>query len=156
MNVKEDAKIVRPFLDAVQNVISTMAMIEVTPGKPFVKKDTTAHGDVTGVISMSGDRDGTISVTFTRDCALSVVSNMLGEKLTEMDGDIRDAVGELTNMISGQARRGLQQDGLTMEAGIPTVVMGQNHSISHMTKDPILAIPFSTPGGTFTVEVSLE
>jgi len=156
MNVKEDAKIVRPFLDAVQNVISTMAMIEVTPGKPFVKKDTVARGDVTGVISMSGDRQGTISVTFTQDCALAVVSNMLGEKLTELNNDIRDAVGELTNMISGQARRGLQQDGLTLEAGIPTVVMGPNHSISHISKDPIMAIPFSTPNGDFTVEVCLQ
>ncbi|MBU1002882.1 MAG: chemotaxis protein CheX [Proteobacteria bacterium] len=156
MNVKEDAKIVRPFLDAVQNVISTMARIEVSAGKPFVKKDTIAHGDVTGVISMSGDRAGTISVTFTRECALAVVSNMIGEKIIELNHDISDAVGELTNMISGQARRGLQQDGLTMEAGIPTVVMGANHSISHITKSPLLAIPFSTVHGTFTVEVSLE
>lgn len=156
MNVKEDAKIVRPFLDAVQNVISTMAMMEVSSGKPFMKTDSVAHGDVTGVISMSGDRNGTISVTFTGECALAVVGNMLGEKLTELNNDIRDAVGELTNMISGQARRGLQQEGLTMEAGIPTVIMGTNHSISHITRDPILAIPFSTASGEFTVEVCLD
>ncbi len=40
MNVKEDAKIVRPFLEAVKNVIGTMAMIEVVSGKPFMKRDT--------------------------------------------------------------------------------------------------------------------
>lgn len=156
MNVKEDAKFVRPFMDAVNNVLTTMAMVRVTPGKPFIKSDTTAHGDVTGVIGLSGDRSGTVSLTFTKDCVLAVVSNMLGEAITELNTDIRDAVGEMTNMISGSARQGLQKDGLTIEAGIPTVVMGPNHSISHMSKDPILAIPFSTDHGGFTLEVSLE
>lgn len=156
MNVKEDAKIVRPFLDAVSNVLSTMAMVAVVPGKPFVKKDNTAHGDVSGVIGLAGDRKGTISVTFTRDCVLTVVGNMLGESITEMNNDITDAVGELTNMISGQARQGLQKVGMTIEAGIPTVIMGVNHSISHRSSNPILAIPFSTDHGSFTLEVSLE
>ena len=156
MNVKEDAKLVRPFLDAVNNVLTTMAMVEVTPGKPFIKKESTAHGDVTGVIGLSGDRSGTVSVTFTKNCVLTVVGNMIGETITEMNTDIRDAVGEMTNMISGQARQGMQKIGMTIEAGIPTVVMGENHSISHLSKNPILAIPFSTPHGDFTLEVSLE
>jgi chemotaxis protein CheX len=156
MNVKEDAKIVRPFLDAVKNVIGTMAMIEVVPGKPFMKRDTVAQGDVTGVIGITGDRNGTMSVTFTQTCILAVVGNMLGEPITELGQDVRDAVGELTNMISGQARRGLEMVGVRLEAGIPTVVTGENHSIAHISREPILAVPFSTPHGEFTLEVSLE
>jgi len=156
MNAKEDAKIVRPFLDAVKNVISTMAMVQVTPGKPFMKKDTNAHGDVTGVIGITGDRNGTMSVTFTRDCILTIVSNMLGETIDDVNQDVRDAVGELTNMISGQTRRGLEIAGMRLEAGIPSVITGRDHSISHISREPILAIPFETPHGGFTLEVSLE
>jgi chemotaxis protein CheX len=156
MNVKEDAKIVRPFLEAVKNVIGTMAMIEVVPGKPFMKRDTVASGDVTGVIGITGDRNGTMSVTFTRPCIQAVVGNMLGEPVDELNQDVRDAVGELTNMISGQARRGLQMLGVRLEAGIPTVVTGENHSIAHISREPILAVPFSTTHGDFTLEVSLE
>jgi len=33
-----DAKIINPFLEAAVNVIKTMAMVEVVPGKPFLKK----------------------------------------------------------------------------------------------------------------------
>lgn len=156
MNVQRDAQIVKPFLEAVKNVLTTMAMVEVTAGTPFIKKETVANGDVTGIIGLSGERSGTISVTFTSQCALAVVGNMLGETLTELNQDVRDAVGELTNMISGQTRRGLQATGMTLEAGIPTVIMGQNHSIAHISKDPILAIPFKTPHGDITLEVSLE
>ncbi|NJB69407.1 chemotaxis protein CheX [Desulfobaculum xiamenense] len=156
MSIQDDARIVKPFLAAVSSVISTMAMIQVTPGKPFIKRDTTANGDVTGIISMSGARNGTISVTFTEPCVLAIVSSMLGEEITEMGQDIRDAVGEITNMISGQARKGLAEIGMTFEGGIPTVIMGTNHTITHISKEPILAIPFGTEHGDFTVEVSLE
>ncbi|WP_461211242.1 chemotaxis protein CheX [Desulfocurvus sp. DL9XJH121] len=156
MSITDDAQIVRPFIDAVSNVLSTMAMVKPNAGKPFIKKDSSAHGDITGVIGLSGARAGTISLTFTKECALAVVSSMLGEPITELGDDIRDAVGEMTNMISGQARQGLQKIGLTIEAGIPTVVMGENHSISHLSKNPILAVPFSTDHGGFTLEVGLE
>ncbi|MEW5773859.1 MAG: chemotaxis protein CheX [Thermodesulfobacteriota bacterium] len=156
MNVKEDAKVVKPFLHAVENVISTMAMVEVKAGKPYMKRDNVACGDVSGIISMSGDRNGTISVTFSEAAIKVIVSNMLGEQITEMNQDVKDAVGELTNMISGQARRGLAEIGMTMNGGIPTVITGKDHSISHICKDPLLAIPFETPNGPFTVEVSLE
>ena len=156
MNVKEDAKIVKPFLHAVENVITTMAMIEVKSGKPYIKRDSVACGDVSGIIGMSGDRNGTISVTFSESAITAIVSNMLGESITEMNQDVKDAVGELTNMISGQARRGLAEIGLTMNGGIPTVITGKDHSISHISKDPLLAIPFETAHGNFTVEVSLE
>ncbi|SKA76492.1 chemotaxis protein CheX [Desulfobaculum bizertense] len=156
MNVKEDVRIVKPFLNAVQSVLSMMAMVEATPGKPYIKKDSQAVGDVTGIISLSGDRNGTISVTFSEACILRVVSGMLGEEITEMGAEIRDAVGELTNMISGQARQGLSALGTKFDGGIPSVIMGKNHTISHICKEPILAIPFSTACGAFTVEVSLE
>lgn len=133
-----------------------MANIEVRAGKAFVKKDDAAMGDVTGIIGITGFKSGTISVTFTDASIFAIVSNMLGEPITELGQDIKDAVGELTNMISGQARRGLDEIGLTFSGGIPTVVMGKGHSISHITKGPILAIPFTTAHGDFTVEVCIE
>lgn len=156
MNVKEDAKIVRPFLDAVKNVISTMAMVEVSPGQPFMKKGEDAYGDVSGVIGITGDRNGTLSVTFTRNCIQTIVGNMLGEPIEELNQDVKDAVGELTNMISGQTRRGLEATGMRLEAGIPSVITGEGHTVTHISRDPILAVPFKTPHGDFTLEVSLE
>jgi chemotaxis protein CheX len=156
MNVKQDARVVRPFLQAVESVLTTMAMIDVVAGQPYMKRDNAAQGDVTGIISMSGDRRGTISVTFTAQAILAIVSNMLGEDIRELSRDVADAVGELTNMISGQARRGLAELGMTMAGGIPTVILGRGHSIAHISSEPLLAIPFRTEHGEITVEVSLE
>lgn len=151
-----DINIAKPFMKATIEVLGTMAMIKPEPGKPFVKKDNVARGDVTGVIGITGEKNGTISVTFTKDCAVAIVKNMLGGDIEDIIQDVKDAVGELTNMISGQARRGLSEMGYVFQAATPTVIMGANHTISHVSNSPIMAVPFTTEHGEFTVEVSFE
>jgi chemotaxis protein CheX len=151
-----DVKYINPFIVATTHVLDTLAHIETQPGKPFIKKDKIARGDVTGVIGLTGKMRGTISVSFSEPCILSIVSGMFGEEMKEMNEEIRDAVGEISNMISGQARRALEDGGLSLQAAIPTVIMGKNHSLSHITTYPVIAIPFKTPKGEFTIEVSFE
>lgn len=151
-----DIKLAKPFIKATVDVLSTMAMITPTPGKPYVKKDTVAHGDVSGIIGITGERNGTISVTFSKKCALAIVKNMLGDDIGDILNDVKDAVGELTNMISGQARRGLSEMGYVFQSATPSVIMGDKHSISHVTGGPIMAVPFTTEHGEFTVEVSFD
>ena len=151
-----DVRLINPFINATLSVLETMAFITVTAGTPYVKKDNVAVGDVTGVLGLTGVANGTISVSFEEKCILTIVSNMFGETMEKLDDDISDAVGELTNMISGQARRELEQIGKVFKAAIPSVVTGKNHSIRHYSEGPKIAIPFSTEGGEFTIEVCFE
>ncbi len=151
-----DVKLINPFIEGTLNVLSTMASTEAEAGKPYLKKDQVARGDISGIIGLTGETKGTISVSFTEKSILSIVSKMFGEEMTELNDEIKDAVGEITNMISGQARQKLEELGKTLKAAIPTVVMGKDHTISHMTEHQIVAVPFSTANGEFTIEVCLE
>lgn len=151
-----DVKLINPFINATINVLETMAFVTVSAGKPYVKKDNTAVGDVTGVLGLTGVAHGTIAVTFEEKCILTVVSNMLGEAMDQLNEDIADAVGELTNMISGQARKELDEVGKVFKAAIPSVITGRNHTIRHYSDGPKIAIPFETNGGAFTIEVCLD
>ena len=84
--------------------------------------------------------------------------------MSEVDDEIKDAVGEITNMISGQARQELEGLGMSLESAIPTVISGKDHTIKHITTYPILAITFSLDEGEFlsgqgeefTIEVCIE
>ncbi len=151
-----DVKLVNPFINATINVLETMAFVKVTAGRPYVKQDNTAVGDVTGVLGLTGVAHGTIAVTFEEKCILTVVSNMFGEEMESLNEDIADAVGELTNMISGQARRELDEIGKVFKAAIPSVITGKNHTIRHYSDGPKIAIPFETDGGKFTIEVCFD
>lgn len=149
-------EIAKPFIHATIHVLSTMAGITPSPGVPYVKKTLQAQGDVSAIVGITGDKAGSISVTFTKQCAIGLVRGMLGDDIQDILQDTKDAVGEITNMISGQARSGLSELGLNFQGSTPSVVMGDNHVISHITKGPVVAIPFSSPAGDFTVEFCFE
>ncbi len=151
-----DVKIINPFLVAAIHVLKTMANVEPKPGPPFLKKDSQALGDVSAVIGITGAAQGSMSLTFTEPCIKAIVSNLLGITVTEVNEEITDAVGELTNMICGDARRRLAEQGYVLQAGIPTVVSGKNHAIIHIHKGPRLAVPFETPDGKFVIEVAFN
>ena len=151
-----DVQYINPFIESTIHVLKTMSFITAKVGKPYLKKDEVARGDVSGIIGLAGDVKGSISVSFKEACILPIVSNMFGEKLAELNDEVKDAVGEISNMISGQARQKLERIGRNLKAAIPIVIMGRNHTISHITKDKIIAIPFSTDSGEFTIEVSFE
>ena len=151
-----DAKMINPFINATLNVLETMAFTKSEAGKPYLKKDDVAQGDVSGVIGFTGETNGTVAVTFDEGCILKIVTNMFGEEMTEIDNEITDAVGEITNMISGQARIKLEQNGLSLKAAIPTVIMGKDHTVTHISSQPVIAVPFKTSEGKFAIEVCLE
>ncbi len=149
-----DVKLINPFLVASMHVLKTMAGIDARAGKPFLKKDNQAMGDVSAIIGITGAARGSMALVFTEECIKGIASNLLGEVFTKLNNEVTDAVGELTNMICGDARRRLSEEGFTLQAGIPTIVSGKNHAIVHIADGPRLAVPFETDLGSFMVEVA--
>ncbi len=149
---------INPFLNATINVLETMAFIKPQQnGKPFLKKrEDLTKGDVTGIIGLTGHERGSVAVSFSKKCILRIIKGMLGEEKYYIDTEVRDAVGELTNMIAGDGRRILSLNGYNFEASIPTVIVGPNHYIEHKTKGPIIVIPFKIEDDPFFVEACFE
>jgi len=150
-----DVKYVNPFLSGVVEVLGTMAGVALEAGKPYLKQQTLAEGDISGVIGLSGDAQGSLAVTFHFGLIQAVMRGMLGDEISAIDDAVRDAVGELTNMISGAARRELSEKGLGLRAGIPRIYDGHGHCIEHAAS-PVLAVPFSSEYGYAVIEVALR
>ena len=49
-----DVKLINPFINATLNVLETMAFIKPEAGKPYLKKNGFAQGDISGVIGFTG------------------------------------------------------------------------------------------------------
>jgi chemotaxis protein CheX len=151
-----DIKMINPFLIAAVNVLKTMANVEPIPGRPFVKNENTAMGDVSAIIGITGVAEGSMALTFSEPCIVGLASSLMGETFTDLNDEVKDSVGELTNMICGDARRRLSEEGVILQAGIPTVIAGKSHKITHITRGPRLAVPFETQWGSFIVEVAFN
>ena len=151
-----DANLVNPFIEATLNIIETTASTQAVAKKPYVKKESMACGPVTGVIRLSGKENATIAVSFSKSGILSIVSNMFGEPINELNDEIKDAVGEIANMISGQVTNAIAQSGLNCKASLETVILKENHAVPHIGTLPAIALPFETKTGEFTIEVCFE
>lgn len=150
------AVFVNAFLNAIIEILETMAEISPNPGRPFIKKNDNSKGDVSGIIGMAGYRlQGAFAISFQRACIFDVVERMLGEPVSRINEDVIDCVGEITNMVSGVARAELSNLGHEYGMATPTVICSDEHSITQATKEPVVVMPFSTSAGRFLVEVSL-
>ena len=149
-------EIINSFLEATVSVIKTMAAVDLAPGKPFIKKGSISTGDISGIVGMAGESEGSLSLSFSKECILHIVSSMFGEPFTNINEEVKDAVGEFTNMISGDARRRLETAGIIYQGAIPSVITGPGHEIRHVTKDPIISIPFDSANGGFHLELCFK
>lgn len=91
---------------------------------------------------MTGSAQGSLALSFSEQCIIMIVNNMLSESFTEVNDEIKDAVGELTNMISGDARKRLEAAGFKITPASPTVVSEKGHEIKHVISGPSIIVPY--------------
>jgi chemotaxis protein CheX len=148
---------VQPFLDAMRNVLSTMAQLEAIPNKPFLKTSDKAMGDVTGMVGMTSQRTkGSLAISFTAPAIFHVASRMLGENVQELNETVADVVGEITNIVTGGAKKILSQKGYSFDMAIPTTVLGKGHTVYHRSNKPVIVVPFETEVGNFFMELCFD
>ncbi len=140
-------KYVHALLNWTINALKTVASTNPKPG-----------GDLSGIIGLTGAAQGAVVVSFSKACALKIISTLLMEDYTEINEEVKGIVGEITNMISGDARRNLGGLGIAFKAGIPTVIIGKGHEIKYKCNVPCygFVILFTCGRLEFFVEASFE
>jgi chemotaxis protein CheX len=152
-----NVEFINPFLSSMLNVMSTMAQMQLIPEKPRLKKNEIALGDVSGLIGMVSDQaNGSLSITFEGGLALATMKKMVGEAPDKVNEEIIDLVGEITNMVTGGAKRLLSEKGIEFNMATPIVVSGTNHSIHHKAKGPVVIIPLKSELGRAYIEFSFD
>lgn len=151
-----EADVINPFIEATVNVLETMAQTEVRIGKPALKVGRQTWGDVTGIIGLAGyQASGNMVLSFDKSSILGIVNKMLSENFKEINDQVVDAVGEITNMISGGAKSKLSETGYFFEMAIPLMLIGKDMEMTQLTKAPIISVPFATDEGSFVLGASL-
>ncbi len=151
-----NVEFINPFIDATRNVFSTMCGMDVVRKKLFLKDDYKMLGDVSGVMGLSGTACGSVVVSLPKELACKIVTKMLGEDLgTELSPDVCDGVGEIINMIAGQAKAMLVKTKYHFTISIPSVISGHGHEISHKKGTPNIVVLFEADGTPFALQVCL-
>ena len=149
-----DVSYVNPFITATVNSFKTLMGLELTRGKIAIKTPATPGYDYSASIGISGEAKGFISVCYPGTLAEKLVSMMLGQEVKKGSQDLVDGIGEISNIIAGNAKQYLTQ--YKVSISLPNVVAGTNHDVNGRSDVPVIMVPFTCPHGELTLEVSLK
>jgi chemotaxis protein CheX len=147
-------KYIVPFVNAAVSTFDIMLRCQLTPLETFVKVGIQPEFEVSGIIGLSSEKArGTVVLSLSHNAAVSAAGAMLGEQLAEINADVIDAVGELTNIIAGSAKAKLEH--LKLAISLPTTFVGKHHSLVFPPAAASVCIPYECPWGDVAVQVAL-
>ena len=150
-----DVKYINPFIDATINVFTEFFGIIPEVQKPYLMKLDEEHDwDVSAIIGIAGQAKGAVVISFTKKMAAKLTSILVKKEIKDVDIDVVDTIGEVVNIITGNAKKGLEEYRLMIS--LPSIIKGNNHRVAWPSKTiPNIGIPFKTPHGQFTLSVAL-
>jgi chemotaxis protein CheX len=148
------AKYVNPFLNASVGLFKDFLKIKLTYEQPYINKDPQKLYEVSAIIGLAGETTGAVVLSFTRETAIEIFSIFSGIKSDALTKEVIDGVGELVNIVAGNAKKGLEN--LRIEISLPGVIVGNNYNINWPKGVPVITIPFSSDVGNFSVNVSMK
>ncbi len=149
-----DVTLVNPFIEGALHILDTTAFVKVKPEPPILKSNSLVQGDISGLMEISGDLEGTAAISFSEKSILGIVSAMFGEEMLEINDEITDAVGEISNMIAGHVTTKIAELDKKIKVKFTKVVIGRDQIISHLESGShVISIPFRTTKGKVVIEV---
>ena len=145
---------INPFVSAVSKTFEMMINLKVTRSAPVLKENQRTLYAVSGIIGLSGTIVGTVILTMPEPLALKVASIMLMDDLKTVDTDVLDAIGELTNMVAGNAKAQLEEYKLSLS--LPNVIYGADMEVHFPEHSQPITIPFDTEIGPFAIDVGFS
>lgn len=151
-----DIKYITPFVDATRHIIKDFFDVEPEPLNPYLmKRDDPHRWEISAVIGIAGETRGVVVLSFYEDLAYTLTKKLTGVEVDGTESDMVDTIGEVVNIVAGNAKKGLEQFKLVIS--LPSIIRGEGHHIAWPgTGVPIIGIPFKTPYGEFHLSVGLE
>jgi len=100
-----------------------------------------ARGEQTAMVGMAGALCGMITVRCSRAVAGKLASLMLGGDAASNPAMMRDALGELCNMIAGNFKSKVSNLADHCLLSIPTVITGEDYFVESVT--PTYSVPLA-------------
>jgi len=95
---------INPFINAVRRLFETMMDLPLSIGQPGLNREAKPRHDVCGIIDVTGEVSGTVVVSMPETVAAKLASVLPGDVMQQLDDDVIDAVGEIANIIAGNAK----------------------------------------------------
>jgi len=149
------AEYVNSFYKATQDVFNLMLDLDVERGNIKVVEGLVSSRNANVVLGVTGDLKGSILFSFTKDMTLEMVRIMSGLEMKTIDNFVSSALGEVANIIGGNALTNLTCYNYICDLVPPQVIIGEYKSLSMANKKALL-IPLRTDIGEFDINIFIS
>mgnify|MGYP001806242707 FL=1 len=151
-------KYIQPFVDVCESVFRDFIGTELITERPFFADKNDPHDwDISAIIGLAGEARGAVVISMKKPLALKLTGVLTGTGHEDLDDEVIDAIGEIINIIAGNAKRGLEES-FRLVISLPTIVRGKGHAIMWPNEQArIIRIPFKIfETESFCLSVAIE
>ncbi|MBN1495307.1 MAG: chemotaxis protein CheX [Spirochaetes bacterium] len=151
-----NAEFVNPFLEAASAVFKSILNVDLRRGKLVIKDSPIPSLDLAILIGITGGVTGEVVYSMGFNMVYKI-ANVLVPGLTEeqIQQEYKDIIGEMANMITGNAMNLFATTGKRINMTTPTVVVGKDFTIT-LIKQTTLGINLYSPMGQLEMNVALK
>lgn len=150
-----EEQLAKYIIDATKDVFTTMVMLDPVDEYPLEEPVKRFKCSITGMVGFAGMYSGVISIHCPVSLAKKITSNMLGMECDEVNEDLNDAIGEISNMLGGGVKQVLSKGGLDVKLSIPTVIAGEEYTVNSLSDSDCVVVPFAVEDDKFLVGLTL-
>lgn len=144
----------------VREVVETTAGIPVKSGKMFPIIEPKILGEMSAIIGFAGvTLSGAVIIHYSKGVAAAIMKNLFDTEMIDINDEVLDAMGEITNMICGKIKSEMCNMGEPdFNISVPTIVVGENYlTYIRGVKADSVVFPYTTDeDATLNIEVKLQ
>lgn len=154
--VENFLEIVPEIVDAVEELFTSMIMMDICQdGAPVAQPDL-MKDSITGMVGFAGTHKGMLAVHVPGELAMAITTSFLGMDVDEINEDVQDAIGEIANMLGGSVKSILSDKGKNIQLSLPTTIFGKEYNFVSQPEVGVVVIPMKTQAGILRVQLELE
>jgi len=143
----------KKITETTEEIFNTMIFMELAAGTPLENTKEAIGCHVSAMIGLTGDFSAMLGIHCPEAAGLAIAGEMLGMEIGEIDADVKDALGEIANMLAGGLKEKFAAENVALELAIPTAISGKSYTISAPTGSNRIVIPFQIEKGAFYIEI---
>jgi chemotaxis protein CheX len=149
-------KLLEPFISAACVTLREMAGTEVLAGSAHETRLENSLTDISAVLRLTSATDGFLVLSFPECTAYAVARRVLDGVTTELDESmIRDCVGEIANVVAGQAKALLAETPFHFAFSMPKVVVGPDPELRPKQGQDCFVVTLTSDVGEFAMQLAV-
>jgi chemotaxis protein CheX len=144
------------IVEVTKEIFDTMIMVDVIAGQPLLEHVSKFNYSLSAMVGFAGFKQGNLTIHAPDKVAKGLTQDFLGMEVDSINEDVEDAMGELANMLAGSLKPFISNDGGKVELSLPSVVHGEEYTLTVVNKADWVIVPFTVSHGDFLVGLELK